>query len=500
VVVRDADEERVEAEDIQRLGARRSLSRDHEGSEAACGARPSPGVLRRVSEEAQDVIVEIPETRYARTVDGVHIAYQIVGDGPIDFVYVGPWATHIEYRWELPRYASYLRRLASFSRLILFDKRGSGMSDPVPADELPDLETRMDDIRAVMDEVGSRRAVIYGASESGMLDLLFAATHPERTLALVIHGSYPSARWEPDAPWGWRADEFAERLEEIERMWGTQDFIRREFPSIATDAPLVRWFATYIRRSMSPGAAVTAELMEYETDVRDVLPAIHVPTLILHRVEDDPEANRYMAERISGAEYVALPGSEHIPYLGDQDGVLVEIERFIKGVQTEEASLDRVLATVLFTDIVGSTEKAVELGDGTWRKLVEEHHATVRRLLARYRGTEVDTAGDGFFASFDGPARAIRCAQAIKEAIARLGLDIRAGLHTGECESIGGKIGGIAVVIGSRVGALAGPGEVLVSQTVKDLVAGSGLTFEDAGERELKGIPDRWHLYRVTDR
>jgi class 3 adenylate cyclase len=441
----------------------------------------------------------IPETRYAKTSDGVHIAYQVLGQGPVDFVYVGPSVTHLEYRWDLPRYASYLRRIASFSRLILFDKRGFGLSDPVPADQLPNLETRMGDLRAVMDAVGSERAVIYGASESGMLDLLFAATYPERTLALVIHGSYPSARWEPEAPWGWREDEFAERLAAIERSWGTEEFLIREWPEMVDDRELLRWFTTYTRRGASPGAMIAAERMEYDTDVRDILSAIHVPTLILHRVEDDPEANRYMAEQIPGAEYVALPGKEHIPYLGDQDSVLGEIERFVKSVTAEEASLDRILATVLFTDIVGSTEKAAELGDREWARLLQEYHTTVRRVLARYRGTEVDTAGDGFFATFDGPARAIRCAQAIREAITRLGLEVRAGLHTGECETVDGKVSGIAVVIGARVGASAGPSEVLVSQTVKDLVAGSGLRFADAGEHELKGVPDRWRLYRVVE-
>jgi class 3 adenylate cyclase len=441
--------------------------------------------------------MNVPQTRYATTADGVHIAYQVLGDGPVDFVYVGPWVTHLEYRWDLPRYASYLRRIASFSRLILFDKRGFGLSDPVPSDQLPNLETRMDDLRAVMDGVGSERAVIYGASESGMLDLLFAATYPERTLALVIHGSYPSGRWEPEAPWGWREDELAERHAAIERSWGTEEFVKWEFPEMADDPQLLQWFTTYTRRGASPGAVIVADHMEYDTDVRDVLSAIHVPTLIMHRIEDDPEANRYMAEQIPGAEYVALPGKEHVPYLGDQDSVLDEIERFVKSVTAEEAALDRVLATVLFTDIVGSTEKAAELGDREWARLLQEHHTTVRRVLARYRGTEVDTAGDGFFATFDGPARAIRCAQAIRESITRLGLEVRAGLHTGECEMVDGRVSGIAVVIGARVGAKAGPSEVLVSQTVKDLVAGSGLRFADTGEHELKGVPDLWRLYRV---
>ena len=448
---------------------------------------------------AQDAVMEIPDTQYTKTSDGVHIAYQVLGSGPIDFVYVGPWVTHLEYRWELPQYAAYLRRIASFSRLILFDKRGMGMSDPVPTDQLPSLEIRMDDLRAVMDEVGSERAVIYGASESGALALLFAATYPDRTLALVIHGSSPSSKAMPGVPWGWTPEEYAADVEAIERSWGTESYIRREFPSIARDEALVRWFATYTRRGASPGAALAAWHMEYETDVRHVLSAIHVPTLILHRADDGPESNRYMADHISGSEYVALAGQEHIPFLGDQDSVLSEIERFVIGVRADEGALERVLATVLFTDIVNSTKRAAELGDRAWRGVLEEHNATVRRLLSRYRGSEVDTAGDGFFATFDGPARAIRCAQAIRDAVARLGLEIRAGLHTGECESIDGKVGGIAVVIGARVGALAGASEVLVSQTVKDLVAGSGLVFNDRGEHELKGIPDRWHLYSVVD-
>jgi pimeloyl-ACP methyl ester carboxylesterase len=447
--------------------------------------------LQPYAVEAQDTLMERPETRYAKTVDGVHIAYQVVGNGPVDFVYVGPWVNHLEYRWELPQYSSYLRRIASFSRLILFDRRGMGLSDPVPADRLPNLETRMDDLRAVMDKVASERAVIYGASESGALALLFAATYPERTIALVIHGSYPSSRWETP-------EEYFAEIEAIDQSWGTEGYIRGVWPSIAEDEPLVRWWVAYTRLAASPGAAVAATQMEYETDVRHILPAIHVPTLILHREEDAPEPNRYMAEHIAGSEYVALPGQEHVPYLGDQDSVLNEIERFVRGVRADEASLDRVLATVLFTDIANSAQNAAELGDGGWRTLIEAHHATVRHLLARHRGVEVDTAGDGFFATFDGPARAIRCATEIRNSVARLGLEVRAGLHTGECETIDGKVGGIAVVIGARVGAKAGSSEVLVSQTVKDLVAGSGLVFEDAGEHELKGVPDRWHLYRVV--
>ena len=440
--------------------------------------------------------MEMPETRYARTSDGVHIAYQVLGDGPVDFIYIAPWVSHVEFRWKEPRYASYLRRIASFSRLIMFDKRGMGMSDPVPIDQLPDADTRMDDVLAVLDAVGSERAIVYAASESGAIAMLFAATYPDRTLALVLHGTFPSVG--PDVPWGYSVDAYEADRSAIERGWGTQEYILHEFPNMHDDPQLVRWFASYLRHAMSPGAAVAQWQMEWETDVRAILPTIHVPTLILHRQEDMPEAHRYMAEHIPGASLVELPGDEHIPYLADQDSVLDAIERFVRGIHDEQAELDRVLATVLFTDIAGSTQKVAELGDRGWRELVERHHATVRAMLARYRGVEVDTAGDGFFATFDGPARGVRCAQAIVRAIRPLGIEVRAGVHTGEVETIDGKVGGLAVVIGARVGGLAEPSQVLTSQTVKDLTAGSGLAFEDAGEHELKGVPDRWHLYAVA--
>ena len=440
--------------------------------------------------------MEMPETRYARTSDGVHIAYQVLGDGPVDFIYIAPWVSHVEFRWKEPRYASYLRRIASFSRLIMFDKRGMGMSDPVPTDQLPDADTRMDDVLAVLDAVGSERAIVYAASESGAIAMLFAATYPDRTLALVLHGTFPSVG--PDVPWGYSVDAYEADRSAIERGWGTEGYILHEFPNMHDDPQLVRWFASYLRHAMSPGAAVAQWQMEWETDVRAILPTIHVPTLILHRQEDMPEAHRYMAEHIPGASLVELPGDEHIPYLADQDSVLDAIERFVRGIHDEQAELDRVLATVLFTDIAGSTQKVAELGDRGWRELVERHHATVRAMLARYRGVEVDTAGDGFFATFDGPARGVRCAQAIVRAIRPLGIEVRAGVHTGEVETIDGKVGGLAVVIGARVGGLAEPSQVLTSQTVKDLTAGSGLTFEDAGEHELKGVPDRWHLYAVA--
>jgi class 3 adenylate cyclase/pimeloyl-ACP methyl ester carboxylesterase len=437
------------------------------------------------------------EPRYARTLDGAHIAYQVVGDGPVDLIYMSPWFSHLEEQWSFPPNARFLERLASFSRLILFDRRGSGMSDPLSPDRPADLETRMDDARAVMDAAGSDRGVVYGASESGAMAALFAATHPDRTSSLVIHGSTARAAWAPDYPWGETKEAHEEIVSLIQRAWGTEEFFREYFPRIR-DAEVLGWMAHHARMAMSPGAAAVYERISWEVDVRPALPSIHVPTLILHRIDDAPDQNRYMAEHITGAEFVQLPGDEHVPFLGDQDSVTKEIERFVRSVQDEEAELDRVLATVVFTDIVNSTEVMADRGDRGWKQLVEEHHAAVRNLIARHRGREVDTAGDGFFAAFDGPARAVRCAQQIVEAVRLKGLQVRVGVHTGEVREIAGKIGGMGVVIGARVGAAAGPGEVLVSSTVKDLVAGSGLEFEMRGERALKGVPGTWRLYAVA--
>jgi class 3 adenylate cyclase len=443
--------------------------------------------------------VKPSEVRYARAADGTHIAYQVVGEGPVDLVYMAPWMSHLEVVWQHPLQERFFMRLAAFSRLILFDRRGSGMSDPVPADRPPDLETRMDDARAVMDAVGSERAVIYGASESGAMAILFAATHPDRTIALAVHGSYARVAWAPDYPWGQTREVHEGEVAKIEAGWGTEQYITDNIPELGTDPGLRQWFLRLSRLSMSPGAAAVYEEMFWQTDVRTALASVHVPTLILHRHGDSPEENRYLADQIHGVTYVELPGDEHIPFLGDQDSVTTEIERFVKGVSDEEAILDRVLATVVFTDIVGSTDAASRLGDHDWTELLERHHATVRGMLARYHGREIDTAGDGFFCTFDGPARGVRFAQQAVSAVRPLGLEIRAGIHTGEVQTIDGKIGGLGVVIGARIGALAGASEVLVSQTVKDLTAGSGLGFEDAGERELKGVPDRWRVFRVTD-
>jgi pimeloyl-ACP methyl ester carboxylesterase/class 3 adenylate cyclase len=448
-------------------------------------------------------MIDVPETRYARTADGVHVAYQVVGQGPVDVVFVMGWVTNVEAMWEEPAFARFLRRLATFSRLILFDKRGVGLSDRVHEDRLPDLETRMDDVRAVMDAVGSQRAVVFGVSEGGPMSMLFAATYPERTIALLLYGTVAdfTAR-EPD----YKGDREA-YLRRTEEVWGTKEWAEAEVrswgaPGHETDEHLVAWLASYMRRSASPGAAVALERMNRQINATQALASIHVPTLVIARTDDLDfriEQVREMAERIAGAQLVELPGNIHFPWVGPQDQILDEVERFVVSLGRIEAELDRALATVMFTDVVGSTERAAELGDRGWKRLAEEHHRLVRGQLARFRGAEVDTAGDGFLATFDGPARAVRCAQSIVRAVAALGIEVRAGVHTGEVESIDGKVGGLAVVIGARVGALAGPSEVLVSQTVKDLVAGSGLAFEDAGEHELKGVPDRWRLHRAID-
>jgi class 3 adenylate cyclase len=443
----------------------------------------------------------MPDTRYARTADGVHIAYQAMGDGPIDMVYVPGFVSHLELGWEWPSIAHSYRVLAEFSRLMLFDKRGTGMSDRVPDDRLPDLETRMDDVRAVMDAAGSERAVILGVSEGAPMAILFAATYPARTAALVLIGGYARELWAPDYPWGWSEHDLTRDEADIERRWGDPDLSREialgMAPTEAVNPEFVTWFGGFLRRSVSPGAALALGRMNNRIDVRAALPVIRLPTLVLHRAQkENAPRSRHLAKSIAGASQVELPGRDHVPWSGDSKALAREIRLFVSGIQ-QELDLDRVLATVLFTDIVGSTERAVALGDRQWRELLGDHHRIVRAQLARFRGREVDTAGDGFLATFDGPARAIRCARAIVQSVGELGIAIRAGLHTGECELVDDKVRGIAVHTGARVAALANPQEVLVSSTVRDLVAGSGITFQDAGEHELRGIPGRWHLYRV---
>ena len=438
-----------------------------------------------------------PETLYAKSGD-LNIAYQVVGDGPVDLVYVPGWVSNIDLAWEKPKPARFLERLASFSRLILFDKRGTGMSDRVSNDRLPTLEQRMDDVRAVLDAVGSENAALLGHSEGSSMSVLFAATYPDRSRALVLVGAFAKRLRTDDYPWAPTLEERLATIEEVERNWGAGFDLTDYAPG--EDPDLLEWYSTCLRRSASPGAAAALLRMNSQIDTRHILPTIRVPTLVLARTGDRDvtvDEGRWIASQIPAARFVELSGDEHLLWAGDQDGLLAEIEEFLTGTRSAPDH-DRVLSTVLFTDIVGSTERARDLGDRGWHEVLDEHHTRIRGVLEKYRGREVDTAGDGFFASFDGPARAIRAACAMREGVQPLGIEIRAGLHTGECELMRDKIGGIAVHIGARVAAAAEPGEVLVSSTVKDLVAGSGIVFADRGERELQGVGS-WHLYCVVD-
>ena len=440
-----------------------------------------------------------PETQYAKSGD-VNVAYQVVGDGRFDLVFVPGWISNVDLMWQEPTHERFLRRLASFSRLILFDKRGTGLSDRVPNDRLPTLEERMDDVRAVMDAAGSEQAALFGYSEGGNLSTLFAATYPGRTRALVTFGIFAKRIWSPDYPWAPKPEQREQEYERLEREWGRDMDLGSLAPSVAEDEAFKRWMTAYFRRSASPGAAVTLLRMNTEIDIRAVLPTIGVPTLVLHRTGDldaKVEEGHWIAKQIPGARFVELPGVDHLPWVGDQDSILDEVEEFLTGVR-HGPEPERVLATVLFTDIVDSTARAAALGDRRWRDLLEGHHARVRRQLERFRGQEIDTAGDGFFASFDGPARGVQCALAVVDAVADLGISVRAGLHTGECEVVDGKMAGIAVNIGARVAAQADADEVLVSSTVKDLVAGSGIRFAERGRVSLKGVPGEWQLYAVA--
>jgi class 3 adenylate cyclase len=439
--------------------------------------------------------VSAPPVQYATNGD-VHIAYQVLGEGPLDLVFVAGAITNLDVLWEMRDYRRACERLASFSRLILFDKRGMGLSDRV---RIGTLEERMDDVRAILDAVGSETAALMGVSEGGPMSILFAATYPERTSGLVLCGAEVKEETTDDWPWGeaTRA-EFEDwmDIEQVVSRWGKGLSADLFAPSRKGDPQLREEFGRLQVQSATPHDAVAFMRMAFEIDVRDVVPAVKAPTLIVHRVGDkvcSVENARWLARNIEGARYVELPGENHIPFI-DGDDILDEIQEFLTGVR-EPATPDRMLATVLFTDIVGSTDRARELGDRRWRDLVERHNEVVRRDLERFRGVEIDTAGDGFFATFDGPARAIRCARSIVENVRDVGLDVRSGLHTGECELSGGSVRGIAVHTGARVAAVASPGEVLVSSTVKDLVAGSGIEFTDRGVHELKGIPGEWRLY-----
>ena len=438
----------------------------------------------------------VPETRYAKSGD-IHIAYQVIGKGPLDLVLVPGFISHVELQWQNPRLAHMLQRLASFSRLIIFDKPGTGLSDRLTA--IPTLEQRMDHVRAVMDAVGSERAALFGVSEGGPMSVLFAATYPPRTSALILYGTYARRMWAPDFPWGRTDVELAAILERMERDWGRDLDLDLWAPSIARDPDARRAVATYCRHAASPGAAATIVRLTEQIDVRPVLPVVRVPTLVLHKRGDrvtDFEQGRYLAEHIDGARFVELAGDDHMPWVGNGDAIVDEIEEFLTGIRPSDT--DRVLATILFTDIVGSTERAIALGDRQWRELLERYYSIARRELARFRGREIDTAGDGVFAAFDGPARAIRCASRLRDEVRSLGIEVRSGLHAGECEVLGEKISGVAVHIGARVAAAAAAGEVLVSHTVKDLVAGAGIRFESRGTHVLKGVPGEWSLFVVA--
>jgi pimeloyl-ACP methyl ester carboxylesterase len=440
------------------------------------------------------------QTKYAKAGD-VHIAYQVVGDGPIDLVVVPGWVTHLEVQyWEEPSIARFFERLASFARLILFDKRGTGLSDRVARNDLPTLEQRMEDLHAVMDAAGSRRAALFGISEGGPMSALFAATYPERTSALVMSGCY--AKWirADDYPWApTRADHEA-AFDAYERNWGTPIGFKTVAPSAANDESARNWWARNLRLGASPADGIALYRMNIEIDIRPVLPTIAVPTLILHRAGDrliNVGNGRYLAEHIPGARYVELEGADHLPWFGDANTVLGEVQEFLTGVRPADEH-ERMLATVLFADIAGSTEQIAAIGDAAWRERLDAFHRSARQQLDRFRGRLIDTAGDGIFATFDGPARAVRCGIALSRELKSAGIEIRGGVHTGEVEKMGEKLGGLAVHIGARVMGLAQPGEVLVSSTVKDIVAGSGLRFDERGTQVLKGVPGEWRLFSAS--
>ena len=442
-----------------------------------------------------------PQTRYARS-GGVGIAYQVLGTSSVDVLLAPGFPSHLEHAWEQPRLAHFYRRLASFSRLILFDKRGLGLSDRVGESDLPGVEQRMDDIRAVLDEVGSEHATVVGMSDGGPIAALFVATYPERVTGLVMINSYARRLQADDYPWGPTAEDWRAIEETFRKDWGGPLYLEMVVPSRANDEAFADWWAAYLRRSSSPGAAGAYIRMNAQIDVRAVLPAIHVPTLILHAVGDricPVEGARYLASRIEAARLVELAGDDHHIWASDLEGVVSQVEQFVIG-QRGAPPPESVLTTLLFTDIVGSTETASALGDRRWKTLLESHHAVVRRELERYRGVEVDTTGDGFLAMFDGPARAVRCVLAIKDALAEVGVVIRAGVHTSEVELAGRNVRGVGVHIAARVMTAAQPDEVLVTRVVRDLAVGSGLTFAERGQHALKGVPGEWELLSVADR
>ena len=442
-----------------------------------------------------------PEVAYARN-GGIAIGYATVGDGPVDLVYLSA-INNLDVAWENPAYARFLKSLASFARVIIVDRRGTGISDRYSPADLPPLEDLVDDLAAVLDAVGSERAALFGFSDAGTLCAMFAATRPERVSALILYATNACGTRAHDYPWQWSEREWAEYLDGVRTGWGTRRFVA-EFlalwgPSLAGDERAEAWCERFMRASASPSEIYAQEQVFRDMDVRQLLPAIGVPTLVLHRADDAVEpvgAGRYLSQEIVGATYVELSGGDHFPWAGDQDSLIAEVDRFVRRAwQEEQETFDRVLATILFTDIVNSTAQSAALGDSRWREISERHDRVTRSQLGRFRGREVRWTGDGFLAVFDGPARAVRCAQAISQSMSRTGVQIRAGLHTGEIESSGDDISGLAVAIGARVGDLAEADEVLVSSTVKDLVVGSGLEFKDRGVHTLKGVPGSWQLH-----
>ena len=440
--------------------------------------------------------METPPVRYAKSGD-VHIAYQVIGSGAIDLVLIPGLFSNIDHHWQEPGCARFLRRLASFTRLIVVDPRGTGLSDR--AQQYPPMEDQVDDILSVLDAVGSRSAAFFVFSQAGPIAMLFAATHPERTRTLVLYATYAMNGLAEDYPWG-RSTEWLDNFDRlIEREWGTGFFLPQIAPSRVDDPSFRSWWARMERASCGPGNAHSYFRVYSQTDVRSILPSIQVPTLVLQRDADifrDPGHSKYLASHIPSARYVELSGVDHLPYVGDADAIVEEVQEFLTGVRPLPDH-DRVLATVLFTDIVASTDKASAIGDRAWKELLERHDGLIRRELGAFRGMEIHTTGDGFLATFDGPARAIRCARSIVDAVHGIGLQVRAGIHTGEIELMGDQVGGIAVHIGARVAALADADQVLVSGTVKDLVAGSGIEFEDRGSHTLKGVPGQWRVFAV---
>jgi pimeloyl-ACP methyl ester carboxylesterase len=452
------------------------------------------------------VRVAVPETLYGRTVDGLSIAYQALGDGPPDVVLIRAWHTNVEYDWDERVLAHVFRRIASFGRLIVFDRRGMGLSDPAYDGSASSLDAWMDDLTAVLDAIGSESASLVGITNAGTpLCALYAASRPDRVDRLVLYNPHVRELRSDDYPWGDTQEDLDTAEEEIMRGWGRVEaavkLLHVIAPSRADDITLAEWLATSQRRSASPRAARALMKQSAGIDVRDVLPAIHCPTLVIHRGGPDTpfEEAEWVAARIPASRLVSIPSSDHMFISGDTDAVVDEIERFLTGLVRSAPVLDRTLASLVFTDIVSSTQQLAKVGDRGWAELVERHNHEVRRMIATYRGTEMDTAGDGFFAAFDGPGRAVRCAQEIVTAVRRFGLRVRVGVHTGECEIADGKFSGLAVVVAARVMAKAEPETILVTNTVKDLTAGSGLHYDDVGRHALKGVPDEWQLYRVRE-